>query len=137
MRLGCGMGCVVLLGMTGTVTHAGIIHVDDDATGLNDGSTWSDAFVHLQDALAAAQSGDQIWVARGTYNPDQGAAQTPGDPGHSFELRSDVALYGGPSAVAVAVMTWPTEPANPYEKVWAPPPAWTTVAVATCWAPSP
>ena len=44
-----------------------IIYVDADATGLNDGSSWADAFNDLQDAIASSTSGDSIWVADGTY----------------------------------------------------------------------
>jgi hypothetical protein len=39
--------------------------VDADATGANTGVSWTDAFVDLRDALAAATSGDQLWVAGG------------------------------------------------------------------------
>jgi len=46
-----------------------ILHVDDDATGANDGSSWADAFNNLQDALAATWSGDEIRVAQGIYKP--------------------------------------------------------------------
>ncbi|UCG88236.1 MAG: hypothetical protein JSW71_06735, partial [Gemmatimonadota bacterium] len=37
-----------------------VIYVDDDAPGANDGSSWTDAFRDLQDALAIAQYGDEI-----------------------------------------------------------------------------
>jgi len=74
-----------------------VIYVKSDAVGSNDGSSWADAFVSLQDALAAAQLGDEIWVAAGVYRPDQGAAQTPGDRTAFFQVRTDTAaaLYGG------------------------------------------
>jgi len=52
--------------------QAEIIYVDNDATGMNDVSSWTDAHSFLQDALAGAVSGDEIWIAEGTYYPDDG-----------------------------------------------------------------
>lgn len=69
--------------------------VDASASGAGDGSSWTDAFPALQDALAAAEAGDEIWVARGVYHPDQGQGITPGDRLASFVLKDGVALYGG------------------------------------------
>ncbi len=77
----------------GPATH----YVDGDAVGLNDGSSWEDAFNYLQDALAAASSGDQIWVAGGTYKPDANSA-IPGGTGSrtaTFQLINGVGIYGG------------------------------------------
>ena len=68
-----------------------IIHVDADATGANDGTSWADAFVDLQDGLAAAaEQGTEIWVAEGTYLPTSGA-----DRAATFALVQGVAVYGG------------------------------------------
>src|SRR5262245_49553430 len=63
-----------------------------DTTGTNDGSSWANAFTSLQSALtnAAVHSGDQIWVARGTYTPTSGTDRTI-----SFVLDAGVAVYGG------------------------------------------
>ncbi|MHC4259885.1 MAG: right-handed parallel beta-helix repeat-containing protein [Planctomycetota bacterium] len=72
-----------------------IIYVDEHASGRNDGSTWADAYNYLQDALADASSGDEIWVAEGVYRPDQGRGITPGDRYATFKLKNDVAIYGG------------------------------------------
>lgn len=55
------------------------------------GLSWAEAFVSLQSALAAAASGDEIWVAEGRYTPDE----PEGDRALAFQLKPDVALYGG------------------------------------------
>lgn len=76
-----------------------MLYVDDSATnGLNDGSSWANAYVHLQDALTQAERYcgiSEIWVAAGTYRPDEGAWQTPGDHTATFQLFSGLAVYGG------------------------------------------
>lgn len=69
---------------------AEIYRVDRLAAGANNGATWTDAFTDLQAALSAAQSGDEIWVAAGTYRPTG-----EGDRAVSFELRDGVAMFGG------------------------------------------
>ncbi len=74
---------------------AKIYYVDADANGLNDGSSWTDAYNYLQDALVSASSGDEIWVAQGIYKPDQGVGITPGDRTATFQLISGVTLKGG------------------------------------------
>jgi len=72
-----------------------IIYVDGDASGFNDGSSWTDAYNHLQDALASASYGDEIYVAQGIYTPDRGVGFTPGDKFAKFSLKNGVALRGG------------------------------------------
>jgi len=72
-----------------------IIYVDSNASGANDGSSWVDAFKHLQDALSEAFPGDQIWVTEGIYRPDQGKNNNKGDRTASFVLKKGVAIYGG------------------------------------------
>jgi predicted outer membrane repeat protein len=63
--------------------------VDKDATGSNDGSSWTDAYTSLQAAITAASSGE-IWVADGTYYPTGGTDRTI-----AFGLKNGVAIYGG------------------------------------------
>ncbi len=68
-----------------------VIFVNAGAPGGGDGTTWATAFDDLQDALAAASPGDQIWIADGVYLPDNGT----GNPALSFQVGADVSLYGG------------------------------------------
>ncbi|MBA7476634.1 hypothetical protein ES707_12025 [subsurface metagenome] len=76
---------------------AGIIFVDADATGTNDGSNWANAYNYLQDALAGAVADDEIWVAEGTYKPDENTANPSGTGVRTatFQLINGVAIYGG------------------------------------------
>lgn len=69
-----------------------VVYVDDDAAGLNDGSSWTDAFTDLQEALEWVPCGGvtEIWVAEGIYRPT-----TDNDRVASFNLVSGVTLYGG------------------------------------------
>ncbi|MHC4510660.1 MAG: fibronectin type III domain-containing protein, partial [Planctomycetota bacterium] len=55
------------------------IYVDHRAKGARDGSSWTNAFTSLQDALDIAQRQNQILVAQGLYTPDTGRNRTPGD----------------------------------------------------------
>jgi hypothetical protein len=88
---------VFLLAMAPGIATGAVIYVDASASGGNNGSSWSDAYKYLQDALTAAGAGDEIWVAAGTYRPDEDTA-TPGGTGSrwaTFQLIDGVALYGG------------------------------------------
>ncbi|MCR9286496.1 MAG: hypothetical protein NXI23_03800 [Bacteroidetes bacterium] len=54
------------------------------------GTTWEDATGDLLAALFAAQSGDEIWVARGTYLPTN-----DGDRKITFTIPDNVKVLGG------------------------------------------
>jgi chitodextrinase len=70
--------------------------VDRDAPGpVHDGASWTRAFLTLQDALAVAGDGDEIWVAQGVYRPDEGAGVSSGDRLASFRLTEGVTIRGG------------------------------------------
>jgi predicted outer membrane repeat protein len=72
------------------------IYVDisqSDDTG--DGSSWSTAKKYLRSGLAIAVSSDDIYVAQGTYYPDEGGSATDNDPLSTFQLKSGVDIYGG------------------------------------------
>lgn len=79
--------------------------VKSGASGAADGSSWTDAYTRIQDALAAASSGDQIWVAAGTYYPDvAGSGPLADDRMASFELVDGVELYGGFAGTETAII---------------------------------
>ena len=78
----------------------GPVFVDADAAGANDGTNWADAYNYLQDALAYANSNpdvNEIWVAQGTYKPDESTANPTGTDlrTDTFALINGVAIYGG------------------------------------------
>jgi hypothetical protein len=80
------------------------IYVDTSSTGVNDGTSWKNAYNFLQDALADANDSKkpvEIRVAQGIYKPDQGVNQTPGDRGATFKLINGVALRGGFAGLAL------------------------------------
>jgi comEA protein len=66
---------------------AGTCYVNDDAAGTNSGTSWGNAYISLQSALADTCT--EIWVAAGTYTPHAS------DRSVSFALKSGTALYGG------------------------------------------
>jgi parallel beta-helix repeat protein len=90
----------------------GTIYVDVNAAGSNNGTSWTNAFNKLQDALAVASSGVQIWVADGTYKPDQGGGKTLGDRTATFQLINGVSIYGGFAGgeTALAQRDWQNNP---------------------------
>jgi PKD repeat protein len=66
-----------------------IIYVKSGATGVADGTSWTDAFTTLTAALSAASGGDEIWVTRDTYYPGNSANDK------FFFNGTSIALYGG------------------------------------------
>lgn len=82
--------CLASLVLTG---HATVIHVDRDAAGAGDGTTWQDAYQDLTSALAASTNGDQIWIAEGTYRPNDAGGSL--SRGQSYQLKNGVGVYGG------------------------------------------
>lgn len=74
-----------------TAAAGEFIYVDDDVAGANSGASWEDAFNDLQDALAAAQEGDEIRMAQGIYTP----SQDPLDREATFQLKDGVSIIGG------------------------------------------
>ncbi len=74
------------------------IYVDATAIGAGDGTSWADAHPNLQDALNRAGGNDRIWIAQGTYYPDEGGGRSPGDRAAPFYIpgtKDGLQLYGG------------------------------------------
>ena len=73
---------------------AAVRYVDASlATGLNNGTSWADAYqgsTAVVTALSASVSGDQIWVKAGTYKPTTTSTRTIW-----HTMKTGVALYGG------------------------------------------
>ena len=85
---------IVLLSINSSVNSASLSGIQSPILyvkpgGSGDCSSWGDACA-LQSALSLAVSGDQIWVAMGTYLP---AADS--NPETTFQLISGVSVFGG------------------------------------------
>ena len=63
--------------------------------GTGDGSSWDEANADLAAVLAAAESGDEVWVAEGTYTPTTCMTCGGTNLDQSFRLPRGVKLYGG------------------------------------------
>lgn len=73
------------------------------ANAEGDGSTWAKSFKYLQDALAITKKGDVVWLAKGSYFPDDRKDGLGfGDRELSFNLNG-VSLYGGFSGTESAL----------------------------------
>lgn len=85
--------------------NSAVIYVDSSASGADDGSSWTNAYTSLQDALSGADGNSQVWVAAGTYRPTEAA-----DRSASFQLRDCVAVYGGfaGTETSIAERDWQT-----------------------------
>lgn len=70
-----------VLSLVTVPARATVLYVDSNATGTETGVRWDDAHRSLAFAIAHATSGDQIWVAAGTYA--------------RVTLKSGVAIIGG------------------------------------------
>ncbi|MVM42015.1 hypothetical protein GO730_37415 [Spirosoma sp. HMF3257] len=67
-----------------------IRYVKPTATGTGSGESWPNASSDLQAMIDASGSGQQVWVAAGTYKPTSTTARTI-----SFSMKDGVAIYGG------------------------------------------
>jgi len=108
---------VISIFLLGLVSNAlgDIIYVDANTPDNNDGSNWGKAYKYLQDALAVAVANDEIWVADGTYKPDENTANPSGtkDRTEMFQLINGVEIYGGFPSGGM----WQDRDPNEYETI--------------------
>ncbi len=92
---------ISLVLLIGTMTaHAqSSRYVKPVATGNGSGSSWANASDDLQAMINASATGNNIYVAAGTYKPIRRADNlnviTPNDRDNAFVLKTDINLYGG------------------------------------------
>lgn len=81
-------------GVTVSSETGSIIYVSAGVASTGNGTSWSQAFKTLQEAISAAQDGDEIWIAAGTYKP---TVAPTGDIARdrTFLLKNGVKIYGG------------------------------------------
>lgn len=65
-----------------------IVYIDKDATGLSNGTSWTDAYSNLSYGLNQVTEGCQVWVAEGTYYA--GTAR-----GNHLKHPNGAQVYGG------------------------------------------
>jgi hypothetical protein len=85
---------LLVLGALSSSAQAAVRYVNVGlTTGADDGSSWENAYRTVDGvsrALTASVSGDQVWVAAGTYEPTSGTARTV-----FINLKTGVAVFGG------------------------------------------
>ncbi|MEZ4932190.1 MAG: hypothetical protein R2788_08745 [Saprospiraceae bacterium] len=70
-----------------------IRYVQEGGTGT--GSSWADASGDLQAMINASASGDEVWVAAGTYKPTTCNPCTATDRAISFVMKNNLDIFGG------------------------------------------
>lgn len=69
---------------------AAVKYLDPAATGLNDGSSWSNAYTSMDTALMGMGVGDELWIRGGTYVPTSPAGRAA-----TFNVTKNGSLNGG------------------------------------------
>lgn len=86
--------CCLLLAC-GPMAQASVKYVKQTASGTGDGSSWANASDDLQAMIDAAVSGDEVWVAAGTYKPTNCSPCSGTDRSIFFAMKEGVAILGG------------------------------------------
>jgi len=76
------IAALALYGGLAIRSEARVVYVNRAANGASNGFSWQSAYTSIQAGVNSAASGDEVWVATGTYV-------------ENVQLRSNVALYGG------------------------------------------
>jgi hypothetical protein len=86
-------GAELLITYDSACTSTGICYVDINANGLQDGSSWTNAYRSLEQALDRASHCPDItsvWIAGGTYKPYFEVSRNSG-----YVAPSGISIYGG------------------------------------------
>ena len=90
------LAAFVVAGLLAFAASAKVVYVDKKAAGgLHYGTSWSDAFTDIQSGVNAAVSGDEVWVAEGSYTATSNPVVT---------MKNNVTLYGSFVGTETAVM---------------------------------
>ena len=93
--------------------HLRVNHAKGSPGSAEGGATWDYPMANLNEALAVWVEGQDIWLAKGEYFPDDGLGfnAASGSRDDIFEIPSGVQIYGGFSGVDGEVFT-DRDPAN-------------------------
>ncbi|TZF84858.1 T9SS type A sorting domain-containing protein [Pedobacter sp. BS3] len=87
--------CFVIAISAINITRATVRYVTPTGAGDKSGTSWDKASDDIQAMINASSSGDQIWLAAGTYLPTVIAYNGTTSRDKAFVLKSGVAIYGG------------------------------------------
>lgn len=88
----CALGSALLVAASAMAQTTYYVNVNTPCTTActQDGSAWAYAYDDLQEAITAATSGDEIWIAAGTYYPTGTTSRNI-----YFDIPGGVSVYGG------------------------------------------
>ncbi|MCP4439612.1 MAG: T9SS type A sorting domain-containing protein [Aureispira sp.] len=79
-----------------TVPRQTAYFVDINATGLNDGTTWANAYTSLQEGMDSVLAGDTLMVAEGTYFPNKDiSGAMSSSRSATFYINKNITIQGG------------------------------------------
>jgi len=89
------LALIIFVSIAGMANAQTVRYVKPTAIGTGDGLTWANATANLQAMITASASGDEVWVAEGTYLPTTLAGDGTGVRDVAFVMKSGVKIYGG------------------------------------------
>ncbi|MFK8057478.1 MAG: T9SS type A sorting domain-containing protein [Saprospiraceae bacterium] len=96
MKLITLLSTIALIGLGFSSLAQTVYYVTPTGAGTEAGTSWANASADLTAILLATTSGDDVWVAQGTYTPtDCAAGCTEAERETSFALKAGVTLIGG------------------------------------------
>lgn len=71
------------------------VYVDPTATGSNNGTSWSNAYTNLVEAIVLAGANAELHIAEGIYYPDEFTGGIDNDENEHFQIFDKQTLIGG------------------------------------------